>query len=250
MTTLYDIKQSALSLFTALDSQYREPTPAFDEHTFDDVLNYLQSHLSGTTKNFPYECRVLFLNQETDKLLEQGKFSAYFNIVEFGTSLQTEIVVGRTDIHQPNISYLNDIDHLLHEYGHFQSLVDWCMDNHPKPGDILETRSGMRYSPCYDLENYWVNEARSIFHEEVMACRYAVETVEKLPITEPQKLALMKVVKDSSEYTLKVYAANIDRLVERENNNGKDIIPTIIPITEVSTIHSEVNLPQSLSKAG
>lgn len=250
MTTITDIKQSALELFTDLDNQYRNIQPVFDEQTFDDVQNYIQSRLSGTTKNFPYECKILFLNQKTDKLLEQGKFSAYFAMVAFETSLQTEIVIGRTDVHQPNISYLTDIDHLLHEYGHFQSLIDWCMKNHPKPGDILQTQSGMRYAPCYDLDNYWVDEARMIFHEEVMACRYAIETVEKLPITEPQKLALMQTVKDSSQYTLKVYAENIDRLVEKENSNGKDIISTIIPITEVSELHSEVNLLESISKTG
>jgi hypothetical protein len=250
MNTLSDIKQSALSLFAALDNQYRKATPAFDEQTFEDVLNYIQPRLSGTTKNFPYEGRILFLNQEADALLERGKFSAYFNIVEFNEMLKTEIVISRTDVHHPNISYISDIDHLLHEYGHFQSLIDWCMKNHPKPGTILETKSGMRYAPCYDFDGYWINEARSIFNEEVMACRYAVETVEKLPITEQQKLALMQFVKDSSEHTLEVYAKNVERLIERENNNGKDIISTIIPIEQISEVHSELNLLESISKTG
>jgi hypothetical protein len=145
---------------------------------------------------------------------------------------------------------LVDIDHLIHEYGHFQSLIDWCLENHPKPGDILQTKSGLRYAPCYDFDAYWIDEARSIFHEEVMACRYAVETVEKLPITERQKLALIQFVKDSSLRTLEVYAANINRLVEKENTNGKSIIPDIVSVQKVSGVHTEVNLLEGLSKTG
>jgi len=250
MTTLSDIKQSALSLFTDLENQYRVKEPVFDEETFEAIFFYIQSRLSGATKNFQHEGMIFFCHEDSDPILERGKFSAYFNIAEFTSILRTEIVISRVDEDQPNISYLVDIDHLIHEYGHFQSLIDWCLENHPKPGDILQTKSGLRYAPCYDFDAYWIDEARSIFHEEVMACRYAVETVEKLPITEQQKLALIQFVKDSSLRTLEVYAANINRLVEKENNNGKSIIPDIVSVQKVSGVHTEINLPESISKTG
>jgi len=224
--------QSGLDMIFQLEQQCRQKwcpwvreRGVISQAVYQATCDYIVAQSRGKTKHFDYGCGIYYKNKTNDPVLKTYDYLAYFSPVITNTFLEGRIVINRQDPSHPDKTYQNEINELLHEYGHWKSLIDWCIETNPVLTDdaALQTKSGYshkiaeKYKDAENYDEYFINESRTIYMEEVYACKYALMTIDKLPISNVEKMVIAQYVKTRSIETLALYAKSIEKLLELEH---------------------------------
>lgn len=128
----------------------------------DIIFEYIDRQLCHSQFNYDYHIKnKYFLICITSSLIDPGNKGIYQN---------GKIWIHRFNLNKPNVSYMEEIVLVLHEYGHHISL---------NRGDkVSVTEVGFIYK-----SNTLDNPRKIILKEELNAWKHAILTIKRLPVS-------------------------------------------------------------------